>query len=144
MESIFVGETVAQYSQRDGNAHGLQRVREHGSELRVSDIPAEAMAIISDCQVPLMLIGITWPHDLTKSPLLYANNAMLDLIGGNTETDHPAGLPLGVLFRIEGLDFRCMGEAESYSVRQTDLVRPSNGVALAVEPLTGTLMIVPV
>jgi PAS domain S-box-containing protein len=135
---------VAQYSQRDGNAHGLQRVREHGSELRVSDIPAEAMAIISDCQVPLMLIGITWPHDLTKSPLLYANNAMLDLIGGNTETDHPAGLPLGVLFRIEGLDFRCMGEAESYSVRQTDLVRPSNGVALAVEPLTGTLMIVPV
>ena len=59
-------------------------------ELRVSDIPAEAMAIISDCQIPLMLIGITWPHDLAKSPLLYANTAMLNLIGGNTETDHPA------------------------------------------------------
>ena len=62
-----------------GRPIDLQRAREHGSELRVSDIPAEAMAIISDCQIPLMLIGITWPHDLTKSPLLYANSAMLSL-----------------------------------------------------------------
>src|SRR5918995_4411447 len=104
MEATCVGEIVAQRSQQDGGTHNLQRTREHGSELRVNDIPAEAMAIISDCQVPLMLIGIAWPHDLTKSPLLYANSAMLSLIGGNAETDYPAGLPLGALFQIEGLE----------------------------------------
>ena len=127
MEATCVGETVAQYPHQDGKTHSLQRPREHGSELRVSDIPAEAMAIISDCQIPLMLIGITWPYDLAKSPLLYANSAMLSLVGGNTETDHPVGLPLGALFRIEGLESCCPDEAESYPVRLTDPVRLPDG-----------------
>src|SRR4051812_47175648 len=101
MESTCVGETVAQHSHREGITHSLQRVREHGPDLRLSDIPPEVMAIISDCQVPLVLVGITWPYDLAKSPLLYANAAMRELLGGQAETDHPAGLPLGSLFRIE-------------------------------------------
>ena len=102
------------------------------------------MTIISDCQVPLMLIGITWPHDLTKSPLLYANSAMLNLIGGNTETDHPAGLPLGALFRIEGSVSSCSGEAEAYPVRRIEPVRLPGDATLAVGPLTGILMLIPV
>ncbi len=92
---------MAQHSHRDGITHSLQRVREHGPDLRLTDIPPEVLAIISDCQVPLVLVGITWPYDLAKSPLLYANAAMLDLLGDKVETDHPAGLPLGSLFWIE-------------------------------------------
>ena len=86
-------------------------------ELRVSDIPPEAMAIISDCQVPLMLVGITWPYDLAKSPLLYANSRHAEPYWRQTETDHPAGLPLGSLFRIEGPKSCCPDEAGHVPVR---------------------------
>src|SRR3954469_20881709 len=131
MDTTCVGEIVAQHPQEDGNFHSLQRMGEHSPELRVSDIPAEAMMIISDCQVPLMLIGITWPHDLIKSPLLYANTAMLNLIGGNSEADHLAGLSLGSLFRIEGPESRCPGEAESYPVRLAARVQLTDNAAPA-------------
>ena len=94
MDTTCVGEIVAQHPREDGNFHSPQHMREHSPELRVSDIPAETMTVISDCQVPLMLVGITWPYDLIKSPLLYANTAMLNLIGGNSEADHLAGFRL--------------------------------------------------
>ena len=135
---------MAQHPREDGNFHSPQHMREHSPELRVSDIPAETMTVISDCQVPLMLVGITWPYDLIKSPLLYANTAMLNLIGGNSEADHLAGLSLGSLFRIEGPVSRRPGEAESYPVRLAAQVQSTDSAAPAVNPLAGTLMFVPV
>lgn len=110
MEATHAGEPVAHYSQRDEAAYNPRRGREHSPDLRVSDIPADAMAIIADCQVPLVLVGVTWPYELAKSPLLYANAAMLDLIGRNAESDLPAGLQLascsGSVFRSRAARLR--------------------------------------
>ena len=72
---------MAQHSHRDGIPIAFSVCVNMALSLRVSDIPPEVMAIISDCQVPLVLVGVTWPYDLAKSPLLYANAAMLDLLG---------------------------------------------------------------
>ena len=129
---------MAQHSCKDGVAHSLQRVREHGPDPRLIDIPPEVLAIIADCQLPLVLVGITWPYDLAKSPLLYANAAMLDLLGGKVETGHPAGVPFGSLFRIEDPESTTPDEVELFPARL------AGGVLAADKPRTGVLVVVPV
>src|SRR4051812_35003268 len=114
------GKTMARNPQQVADSQCPQRLREHGPEPRMAVIPAEAIAVLAGCPIPLVLADVVWPYDLARSPLLYANPAMLDLLSGidvSKEADYPAGLQLGSLFQIIAPASGCAEEAGSCPVR---------------------------
>jgi hypothetical protein len=135
---------MARNPQQVADSQCPQRLREHGPEPRMAVIPAEAIAVLAGCPIPLVLADVIWPYDLARSPLLYANPTMLDLLSeisgidvGNG-ADYPAGLQLGSLFQIIAPASGCAEEAGSCPVRLTV------GTPPAGKQIGGMLVVVPV
>jgi hypothetical protein len=86
---------MARNPQQVADSQCPQRLREHGPEPRMAVIPAEAIAVLAGCPIPLVLADVIWPYDLARSPLLYANPTMLDLLSSTLRKSGGVLFPRG-------------------------------------------------